>query len=73
MRCTRDKNQMHVIRHQAPAPDLDLGRIAMRGEQVAIESIVVVAEERPGPPVATLGDMVRETGNDDAGEASHAL
>src|SRR5712664_2039829 len=68
----RDQDQMHVVRHQAPGPDFDLGRAAMAGEQVAVERIVVVTEERPGLPIATLGDMVRETGNDDTGKAGHA-
>ena len=63
---------MHVVRHQAPGPHLDPGRAAILGEQVAVERIVVVAEERARAAVATLGDMVRQTGKYDAGEASHA-
>jgi hypothetical protein len=68
----RDQDQMHVVRHQAPGPDVDVGRATMAGEQVAVERIVLVAEERPGSPVATLGDMVRETGDDDTSKAGHA-
>jgi hypothetical protein len=71
VRIGRDKDQMHVVRHQAPGPDFDPGRATMAGEQIAIERIVVLAEERPGPPIATLGDMVWETGNDDTGKAGH--
>src|SRR6185295_13682367 len=65
------QNEMDVVRHQAPGPDLDRSRLALGGEQVAIERIIVVAEERPGAAVAALGDEVRVTGNDDTGEAGH--
>jgi uncharacterized protein with ACT and thioredoxin-like domain len=63
---------MNVVRHQAPGPHLDTGRTAMGGEQVAIERIVIVAEEGLRAAVATLGDMMRMTGDDDTGETGHA-
>jgi hypothetical protein len=44
----------------------------MFGEQVAVERIVTVAEERLRAAVAALGDMVRMTGDDDTCEASYA-
>jgi len=44
----------------------------MFGEQVAIQGIVGVGEEGPRATVAALGDMVRMTGDDDAGETGHA-
>ena len=44
----------------------------MGGEQFVIECVIVVAEERPRAAVATLGDVVRMTGDDDAGKAGHA-
>ena len=62
---------MHVVRHQAPAPHLDPGRAAMLGEQVAIQRIIVVAEKSSRPAVAALGDMMRMTGDDDAGKTGH--
>jgi len=43
----------------------------MGGEQVAIERVIVVAEERSRAAIATLGDVVRVTGDDDTGEAGH--
>ena len=61
-----------MVRHQAPGPDVDIGRAAILGEQVAIERIIVVAKERARATIAALGDMVRMTGNDDTGEAGHA-
>jgi len=63
--------RMHVVRHQAPGPHLDLGSVAIFGEQVAIQCIVGIAEESPRTAIATLGDVVRVTGDDDTGEAGH--
>ena len=65
----RHEDQMDVIGHQAPGPDLDVGSAA---EEIAIERIVIATEERLLPAVAALGDMVRDTGNDDPGETGHA-
>ena len=42
----RHQDQVHVVRHQAPGPHLDLGGAAMLGEQVAIERIVVRRRRR---------------------------
>ena len=64
---------MHVVGHQAPRPHRDIGGAAVFGEQIAVERIIVVAEEGPRTAVATLGDVVRMTGDDDAGEAGHAV
>ena len=68
----RHQDEVHVVRHQAPGPHLDLGGTAILGEQVAIKRIVGVAEEGARAAVAALGDMVRMTGDDDTGEAGHA-
>ena len=70
-RGSRDQDQVHVVRHQAPRPHLDAGRLAVFGKQVAIERIVGLGEERPRPAVAALGDVVRMTGDDDTGETSN--
>jgi hypothetical protein len=44
---------MHVVRHQAPGPHLDLGGAAMGGEQIVIERIVMVAEDGSGPSTSS--------------------
>jgi hypothetical protein len=67
-----DQNEMHVVRHQAPGPHLDLRLAAMGGEQIAIQRIVAVAEEGACATIAALRDVMRMTGNDDTSEASHA-
>ena len=72
VRIGRHQNEVHVVRHQAPGPHLDLGGAAIFGEQVAIQCIVGIAEEGPRTAVAALGDMMRVTGNDDTSETGHA-
>jgi RHS repeat-associated protein len=69
----RHQDQVHVVRHQAPGPHLDLGGAAIFSEQVAIKRVVEIAEEGARAAIAALGDMVRMTGNDDTGEAGHGV
>ena len=69
----RRQDQMHMVRHQAPRPDADIGGAAMLDQQVVVERVVLGREEHFGPPVAALRDVVRQTGNDNASEASHAV
>jgi hypothetical protein len=64
---------MHVIRHQAPGPDLDTRLGARLRQQVAIETVVVFLEECPRTTVAALGHMMRQTRNDEPCETGHAL
>lgn len=72
IRIGRHEDQVDMVRHQAPRSDVHAGGAAGRREQVAIERVVVIAEESSRPAVATLGDVVRMTWNNDTGEASHA-
>jgi hypothetical protein len=67
----RDQDQVHMVRHQAPCPHLDLSRAARRAKQITVQRIVVVMEKRPPPTVAALSDMVRHTRNDDARKSGH--
>ena len=69
----RRQNEMHVVGHQAPGPHGDIGGVAMLGEQIAVERIIVVAEESARAAVAALGDVVRMTGDNDAGEAGYGV
>jgi hypothetical protein len=45
----------------------------MLGQKIAIERVVGVGKGRARTAVAALGYVVRVIGNDDAGEASHAV
>ena len=69
----RHEDEVHMVRHQAPGPHLDCCGAAIFGEQVAIKRIVGVAKEGTRAAIAALGDMVRMTGDDDTGEAGHAV
>jgi hypothetical protein len=62
-----------VVRHQAPGPHLDRGGAAIFGEQIAIKRIVGVAKEGARTAIAALRHVMRMIGDDDTGEASHAL
>src|SRR5258708_28906826 len=68
----RHQDEMHMVGHQAPGPDLDIGPAALRGEKITVERIICVAEESARAAVAALGDMVRSAGDNDASEAGHA-
>ena len=54
-----------------PCRGLRIGPAALRGEEIAVERIIRVAEESAGAAVAALGDMVRNAGDNDAREAGH--
>lgn len=62
---------MDVVGHQHPGPHLDAGGRAMLGEQVQVAGKIGIVEESLRAAVAPLGDMVRVTSKDGAGEASH--
>jgi len=70
VRIRRYEDQVNVVRHQAPRPELNPGSAAGRREQIAIEPVVVVAEKRPRPAVAALRHVVRQSGNDNAGKTA---
>jgi hypothetical protein len=62
---------MNVIGHLAIGPDLDAEPPAGFAKPIAIERVIAVLEEYALAPVAALGDMMRQPGNDDAGDAGH--
>ena len=67
----RGQNEVDVIGHQTPRPDLDPGRATGVRQQIAIKGVVVLAEEDARASVAALRHMMRQARNDDAGKASH--
>ena len=67
----RDDDQVHMVRHQHPGPDLDAGRPARRRQKIAIGRVIRIAEEDPRPAVAALRHMMRHAGDDEAGETGH--
>jgi hypothetical protein len=71
VRVERHQHEMHMVGHQAPGPHLDVGLAAVLRQEIAVERIILPAEEGARAAVAALRDMVRDTGDDDAGETTH--
>jgi hypothetical protein len=67
VRIGRVDDEMDVIGHQHPSPDFHAGLAAMPAEEIAVKRVVGVAEKRPRSAIAALRDVVRQSGNDDAG------
>jgi len=63
-----DGDQVHVVGHQAIGPDLTAGAARGFGEEVTVERVVGVFEERLLAAVAALRDVIGNAGNDDARE-----
>jgi len=58
-----------MIGHQHP--DLDPGERTLRGEQIAVERIIRIAEEGLRTAISPLRHMMREAGEYRARQASH--
>lgn len=68
----RHQDQVDMVGHQHPRPYRNTGGTARFCQQGAIERVIVVAKEYLRTAVAALGDVVRQAGNDEAGETAHA-
>jgi len=73
VRVGRRQDQMHMVWHKAPRPGADIDSAAMLDQQGLVERVVLGREKHFGPPVAALCHVVRQIGDDDAGEASHVV
>lgn len=67
----RRKHEMDVVGHQTICPDCDHGLSTMFGKKIAIDLLVARLEENGFAAITALRDVVRATGNDDAGETGH--
>ena len=65
------QDQMDAVGHQAIAPHCNPRRPAALRHQCAIFGVVVRAEKDLLPPVAALGDVVRNLRNDDPYQSCH--
>jgi hypothetical protein len=61
-----------VVGHQTISPDLDPEFGAGFGQPIPIERVVLVVEENALAPVASLRDVMRRAGKDNASDARHA-
>jgi hypothetical protein len=68
---SRNHDEVDVVRHEAVGPDLDLAAVAPFCSESDVEAVIVRAEERPLSTVTALRDVVRQGGDDYAGQASH--
>lgn len=62
---------MNLVEHRATGQDAHLRPAAAPGKQVEVQGAIVVAEERRLAPVVSLRDMMRQAGNEEAGDAGH--
>lgn len=68
---TRHGNDMHMVGHQPVGPYFDTMPLSRLRQQIEIQRIIALLEKRPLSPVATLRDMVRNAGQNDAGKAGY--
>ena len=54
-----------MVRHQAIGSYCDPLAPAGLTQKIAVERVVVLAEEHPLAPIAALGHMMRQIGNDE--------
>ncbi len=66
-----NEDGVDVVGGEREGEAFDAGHGAAVGEECEVELIVGVGEEHLGTTIAALGDVVREAGDDDAGEAGH--
>lgn len=67
-----NKDEVHVIGHEDIAPHRYAMRRTLCFEEVQIGCIVGILEECLLAPIAPLGDMVRDAGNDIASQTCHS-
>jgi len=60
-----------MIGHQHPGPDFHIGSAAGRRQEIAVQRITSIVEKGLRPPVATLRDVMRQTGKDETSETAH--
>jgi len=67
----RHRDDVNMVGHQAPGPDLHMPPHGLPGQQIAIDALVALLEEDRLPSVATLGNMAGRMADNDAAQASH--
>jgi hypothetical protein len=62
-----------VIARVTVTPNLHLRRARGIGEQVEVKFVIAILKEGLLTPIAPLGHMMRDAGNDDSGKACHVV
>ena len=63
---------MHVIEHRHPGPDLELSLAGLGGGPIPVQRIAARLEKHRRPKIAPPRHMMRQAGNNNAGDAGHA-
>lgn len=71
IRIGRNRDDMHVIGHQAVGRHFNARPASGISEQIEVERIVAVLKESLLAPVAALGDLMGKSRKYEAGEAGH--
>jgi hypothetical protein len=66
-------DDVDMVGHQAIGPDRDIGAVRRVGQQIEIECIVAVLEKRSLAPIASLGHVMGDAGEDYSGKACHDI
>lgn len=62
------RHDVDMVRHQAMGSDVHLRTPGRFREEIEVEFVVSILEERPFTPITALGRMVRRAGEDEARE-----
>lgn len=65
------EDEMNVVVHQAPGEAARALRCRGLGEKLEVGTAIIVGEENGQPPVTALGDVMRNTGKNDACKTGH--
>ncbi len=62
---------MDMIGHEAIGPELELAVVGTNCEIRQVELAIEIGKEDIGAAVATVRDVIRDPGNDGAGDSDH--
>ena len=66
-----NQNSMNVVWHQAISPTRNPRRFATGGQKIPEGDVVCIIKKNLLPPIAALRDVMRKTGDDEAGDTGH--
>lgn len=73
VRLLGDRDQMHMIGHQAICPELEPETVPIPEEKAEIEPFVFVAEKYGLAMISPVGDVVRAIWNDNSRKSRHVV
>ena len=73
LRIVWDRDQVDVIRHQAIAQQREAVKLGVLPQQLKVGDAIGIADENDLSSISSLGDMMRNVDDYDAGQSSHKL